>query len=86
MFSLLSGLYHYTVAASTESLIRTISISFIMQLVTPFILGLACLIRASANLESESAGNTELAVRCTDGYRSVAYFVNWVSSPEIAPA
>ncbi|KAJ5461899.1 Endochitinase B1, partial [Penicillium daleae] len=43
-------------------------------LVTPFILGLACLIRASANLESESAGNTELIVRRTDRYRSVAYF------------
>lgn len=57
---------------------KTLFTSFIMLLVLSFLLSLAYLAKASAILASESADTADLEARAS-GYRSVAYFVNWVS-------
>nr|WMS58910.1 chitinase POCH-3/2021 [Penicillium ochrochloron] len=48
-----------------------------MRLVFPFFVSLACLARTGGVLASDSASTAGLEARATDGYRSVAYFVNW---------
>jgi hypothetical protein len=54
--------------------------SLVMRSVHLLILGLAYLTGALANLVSESVNTTELDIRRTNAYRSIAYFVNWVSA------
>jgi hypothetical protein len=54
----------------------------IMRSVLPFTLGLAWLAQAAVipNLGTElAARDAEVTTEATTGYRSVAYFVNWVS-------
>jgi hypothetical protein len=49
-----------------------------MQLVIPFLLGLSWLTNA-AYIPALSSNTTEIVSRDVGGFRSVAYFVNWVS-------
>ena len=53
--------------------------SFIMQIVIPFLLGLSWLANA-AYIPALSTNSTGMVSRDVGGYRSVAYYVNWVSS------
>ena len=55
-----------------------------MQLFIPFLLGLSWLANA-AYIPALSTNSTEIASRDVGGYRSVAYYVNWVSSDHIHP-
>lgn len=48
-----------------------------MHLVLPFLLGLGWLANAAV-IPSLESNMPELEARATSGYRSVAYFVNWV--------
>lgn len=50
-----------------------------MQFVIPFLLGLSWLASA-AYIPALSTNSTEIVSRDVGGYRSVAYYVNWVSS------
>jgi hypothetical protein len=55
-----------------------------MQFFIPFLLGLSWLANA-AYIPALSTNSTEIASRDVGGYRSVAYYVNWVSSDDIHP-
>jgi chitinase len=50
-----------------------------MQFLIPFLLGLSWLANA-AYIPVLSTNTTELVPRDAGGFRSVAYYVNWVSS------
>lgn len=50
-----------------------------MQFVIPFLLGLSWLANA-AYIPALSTNTSEIESRDVGGYRSVAYYVNWVSS------
>lgn len=50
-----------------------------MHFVIPFLLGLSWLANA-AYIPALSTNSTEIVSRDVGGYRSVAYYVNWVSS------
>lgn len=53
-----------------------------MQFVISFLLGLSWLANA-AYIPALSTNSTEIVSRDVGGYRSVAYYVNWVSSDHI---
>lgn len=49
-----------------------------MHFVLPFLLGLARLANAVYSPSLAKINATDIATRDVNGYRSVAYFVNWV--------
>ena len=53
-----------------------------MQFSIPFLVGLSWLAKA-AYIPALSTNSTEIESRDVGGYRSVAYYVNWVSSDHI---
>jgi chitinase len=50
-----------------------------MKFILPFLLGLGWLVGAAV-IPSHDTHTAELDARDAAGYRSVAYFVNWVST------
>lgn len=71
----LNNLHHPTSLARDFILTH----SFIMHFVIPFLLGLSWLANA-AYIPALSTNSTEIVSRDVGGYRSVAYYVNWVCS------
>lgn len=59
------------------------SLQSTMRFVLSALLGLACLVNAAAIPRTDNT--TELVSRDVAGYRSVAYFVNWVSHARTNP-